>query len=47
MNCVSNHKIEVHTFNTTTSGWEFFFVNRTSGSIAIDSEIIINFLVIN
>ena len=45
MNCTSNHSIEVHTYNVSSSGWNFFIVNRTGGTIAADTDLVYNFLV--
>ena len=47
MNCTSNHKIEIHTFNVTTSGWKFFIINRNSTDLLVSDSITINFMVIN
>jgi hypothetical protein len=45
MNCTSNHSIEVHTYNVSSSGWNFFIVNRTGGTIAADTDLVYNYLV--
>ena len=45
MNCTSNHQIEVHTFNVTSSGWDFFFVNRSGSDITTDQPLEFNFIV--
>ncbi len=46
MSCTSDSKIEVHTFNVSSSGWDFFFVNRGSAPLVTDSELALNFIVI-
>jgi len=46
MNCTSNHKIEVHTFNVSSTGWDFFIVNRTGSMINTDEPLVFNFIVL-
>ena len=46
MSCTNDKKIEVHTFNVSTSGWDFFFVNQGSAPLVTDSELELNFIVI-
>jgi hypothetical protein len=45
MNCTSDNLIEVHTYNVSSSGWDFFFVNRSGGVIAADAALVYNFIV--
>ena len=45
MNCTSNHKIEVHPYNVSTSGWDFFIINQTGGPINADTDLVFNFIV--
>ena len=46
MSCTSDNKIEVHTFNVSSSGWDFFFVNRGTAPLVTDSALALNFIVI-
>ena len=46
MSCTSDSKIEVHTFNVSSSGWDFFFVNWGSAPLVTDSALALNFIVI-
>ena len=46
MTCTSDSKIEVHAFNGSSSGWDFFFVNRGSAPLVTDSALALNFIVI-
>ena len=46
MSCTSDNKIEVHTFNVSSSGWDFFFVNWGSAPLVTDSALALNFIVI-
>ena len=46
MNCTSNHQIEVHTFNISSSGWDFIIVNRSGGVLAADTDLVFNFIVL-
>ena len=46
MNCTSNHMIEIHTYNVSSTGWNFFFVNRTGGTLSTDTELVFNFIII-
>jgi hypothetical protein len=45
MNCTSNHQIEIHTFNVSSSGWDFILVNRSGSELATDTAIAFNFIV--
>ena len=45
MNCTSDHQIEVHTFNISSSGWDFIIVNRSGGVLAADTDLVFNFIV--
>jgi len=45
MNCTSNHQVEVHTFNVSSSGWDFIVVNRSGGVLAADTDLVFNFIV--
>ena len=45
MNCTSNHQIEIHTFNVSSSGWDFILVNRSGSELATATAIAFNFIV--
>ena len=46
MNCTSDKKIEIHTFNVSSTGWDFFFVSWESAPLQSDTALELNFIVI-
>ena len=46
MNCTSGKKIEIHTFNVSSTGWDFFIVSWQSSPLQTNLDLELNFIVI-